>query len=247
VSTAFEQETAMAGESPLSAPGPVLLLGAPGAGKGTQAKQLMAAWMIPQISTGDILRGNVARQTQLGMAAKSLMDRGDLVGDDLVNSMVADRLAQADCVRGYILDGYPRTLQQARWLDAHFQNKQAETIPLIAVNIRISYTSLMRRITGRRTCPVCQRIYNVHLQPPVQDGICDVDGATLTQRADDKEEVVAERMKAYDSLTAPVIDHYRAQGRFAEVDGEQPVEKVFADVVTQLRRLRGQAGAGGVR
>jgi adenylate kinase len=226
-------------DTSLETPGPILLLGAPGAGKGTQAKQLMALWHVPQISTGDILRGNVARQTELGKTAKALMDRGDLVPDDLVNSMVAARLAEPDTGRGYIFDGYPRTLQQARWLDTHLNENTAVKLPLIAVTIRISYTSLMRRITGRRTCPVCQRIYNIYFQPPAHDGVCDVEGATLIQRADDKEDVVAERMKAYESLTAPVIDHYRAQGRFAEVDGEQPVDKVFSDLVKELRQLRG--------
>jgi adenylate kinase len=241
--------TAAAQQLP-SNPGPILLLGAPGAGKGTQAKQLMALWKVPQISTGDILRGNVARQTELGKQAKQLMDRGELVPDDLVNGMVAARLAEPDTDRGYIFDGYPRTLQQARWLDGHLA-AAADSLPLIAVTIRISYTSLLRRITGRRTCPVCQRIYNIYFQPPVHEGLCDVEGATLVQRDDDKEEVVAERMKAYESLTAPVIDHYRVQGRYAEVDGEQHVDKVFEDLVKELRGLRavcaGPAGSGGQR
>lgn len=223
-------------------PGPILLLGAPGAGKGTQARQLMEMWGVPQISTGDILRSNVARQTELGKQAKVVMDRGDLVPDGLVNGMVASRLAEPDTTRGYIFDGYPRTLAQAHWLDGHLASVAkagCETLPVIAVNIRISYTSLLRRITGRRTCPVCQRIYNIYLQPPVHEGVCDVEGATLTQRADDKEEVVAERMKAYERQTAPVIEHYRAQARFADVDGEQEVGRVLEDVVAALRRLRG--------
>ncbi len=240
-SAVSEPETAVVEmqETSLSTPGPILLLGAPGAGKGTQARQLMALWNVPQISTGDILRGNVARQTELGKAAKALMDRGELVPDDLVNSMVAARLAEPDTERGYIFDGYPRTLAQARWLDGHLAGSAPSALPLIAVTIRIGYTSLLRRITGRRVCPVCQRIYNIYLQPPAHEGICDVEGAALVQRADDKEEVVAERMKAYESLTAPVIDHYRVQGRYAEVDGEQHVDKVFADLVKELLRLRG--------
>jgi adenylate kinase len=235
-----ERATESAGteSTSLATPGPILLLGAPGAGKGTQAKQLMALWNVPQISTGDILRGNVARQTRLGITAKALMDRGELVPDDLVNSMVAARLAEEDTARGYIFDGYPRTLAQARWLDSHLAEGNCDGLPLIAVNIRIGYTSLLRRITGRRACPVCHRIYNIYLQPPVHEGVCDVEGATLTQRADDREEVVAERMKAYEGLTAPVIDHYRAQGRFAEVDGEQHVDKVFEELVKELRQLR---------
>jgi adenylate kinase len=240
-------EAAEAKNTSLATPGPILLLGAPGAGKGTQAKQLMALWEVPQISTGDILRGNVARGTELGKTAKSLMDRGELVPDELVNSMVAARLAEPDTERGYVFDGFPRTLQQARWLDGHLAASGHQSLPLIAVTIRISYTSLLRRITGRRACPVCHRIYNIYLQPPVHEGVCDVEGATLTQRADDNPEVVTERMKAYESLTAPVIEHYRVQGRYAEVDGEQPVDTVLEELVKELRRLREANSFGGVR
>jgi adenylate kinase len=237
----------------LLTPGPILLLGAPGAGKGTQARQLMAMLGVPQISTGDLLRANVAKKTELGVQAKTLMDRGELVPDDLVNAMVAWRLAEPDTARGYILDGYPRTLAQAHWLDQHLrelaqsgheqetgdESTAAGKLPVIAVNIRVSYTCLLRRISGRRTCPVDQRIYNIYFEPPKVEGVCDVDGTPLVQRADDREEVVAERMKTYDRLTAPVIEHYRTQARFADVDGEQDVNKVLDDVVAALRRLRG--------
>jgi adenylate kinase len=226
----------------LETPGPVLLLGAPGAGKGTQAKRLMDLWGVPQISTGDILRANVAGATELGSQAKALMERGELVPDDLVNAMVAARLAEPDTTRGYIFDGFPRTLPQAAWLDGYLlmsHRQDAAAVPVVAVNIRVSYTSLLRRITGRRTCPRCQRIYNVYLKPPASDGICDVDGAALMQRADDNEDVFAERMRAYERQTAPVIEHYRQQGRFADVDGEQLVDQVSNDVVGAIARLRG--------
>jgi len=236
----------------LLTPGPILLLGAPGAGKGTQARQLMGMLGVPQISTGDLLRANVAKKTELGMQAKTLMDRGELVPDDLVNAMVAWRLAEPDTTRGYILDGYPRTLAQAHWLDQHLRelaqsghdetaeaSEASDKLPVIAVNIRVSYTCLLRRISGRRTCPVDQRIYNIYFEPPKVEGVCDVDGTPLIQRADDREAVVSERMKTYDRLTAPVIDHYRAQARFADVDGEQDVDKVLDDVVAALRQLRG--------
>ena len=233
----------------LSAPGPILVLGAPGAGKGTQSRKLMELLGVPQISTGDLLRANVAQKTPLGIEAKILMDRGELVPDAVVNAMVATRLAETDTHRGYILDGYPRTLAQASWLDQHLAEvaeiaantgqEAGNTLPVIAVNIRVSYTCLLRRISGRRSCPVCQRIYNVYEYPPQREGICDADGTPLTQRADDKEEVVAERMKTYERLTAPVIEHYRTQTRFADVDGEQNVDKVLADVVAALRQLRG--------
>ena len=220
------------------APGPILLLGAPGVGKGTQAKEIMAAWGIPQISTGDILRANVAGGTELGKQAKILMDRGELVPDDLVNEMVAARLLQPDTASGYILDGFPRTLGQAEWLDKHLA-AQAGSLPVIAVSIQVGYTQLLRRITGRRSCPVCKSIYNIYLQPPKVDELCDLDGTPLTRRSDDTEEVFEERMRTYDSLTAPVVEHYRALGRFEEVDGEQPVDAVAAAVMAAVLRLRG--------
>jgi adenylate kinase len=169
-------------------PGPILLLGAPGVGKGTQAKELVKIWGIPQISTGDLLRANVARGTSLGKVAKEIMQRGELVPDSLVDEMVAVRLQQPDTVNGYILDGFPRTLGQAGWLDGRLAT-QANSLPVIAVSIQVDYNQLLRRITGRRNCPVCQTIYNVYGNPPKRDGICDVEGAALVQRADDTEAV----------------------------------------------------------
>lgn len=219
------------------APGPILLLGAPGAGKGTQAKHLMAAWGIPQISTGDLLRSNVAQGTELGRQAKEIMARGDLVPDELVNRMVAARLAEPDTRTGYILDGFPRTLGQAKWLDGQLGASQ-ERLPVVAVSIRVEYTGLLRRITGRRSCPACQRIYNIYLQPPQSDTVCDVDGTPLVQRADDTEAVFHERMRTYEQLTAPVIEHYRGLGRFEEVNGEQSVECVAAGIMAAVERLR---------
>jgi adenylate kinase len=230
-------------------PGPILLLGAPGVGKGTQAKAIVAAWGIVQISTGDILRDNKERSTPLGLAAQQLMAEGKLVPDDLVNQMVAARLVQPDTVRGYILDGYPRTLGQAEWLDQLFDGKLSDSklfraggvgLPVIAVSIQVSYTQLLRRITGRRNCPTCQRIYNVYLQPPKVDTVCDVDGTPLATRADDVESVFEERMRVYEAQTAPVVDHYRAKSRFVEVDGEQPVEAVTAGIMAAVIRLRRQ-------
>jgi len=219
-------------------PGPILLLGAPGVGKGTQAKEIVAAWGIPQISTGDILRANVSGGTELGKKAQAIMDRGELVSDDLVNEMVADRLKQPDTANGYILDGFPRTLGQAEWLDAYLA-AQSGSLPVIAVSIKVGYTQLLRRITGRRTCPVCKSSYNIYLQPPKVDEKCDLDGTPLARRSDDTEEVFEERMRTYESLTAPVVEHYRALGRFEEVDGEQPVDAVAAAVMAAVLRLRG--------
>jgi adenylate kinase len=218
-------------------PGPILLLGAPGAGKGTQAKELVKLWGIPQISTGDLLRANVTEQTQLGKTAREIMARGELVPDTLVNDMVAVRLLEPDTVRGYILDGFPRTLGQANWLDARLE-AQPEALPVVAVSVQVNYNQLLRRITGRRICPLDQSIYNIYVNPPKKDGFCDLDGAELIQRDDDTEEVFKERMRAYAALTAPVVEHYRAQGRFAEVDGDRPIAEIAAGIVAAVERLR---------
>jgi adenylate kinase len=221
-------------------PGPILLMGAPGGGKGTQARELVKVWNIPQISTGDLLRANVAEGTKVGKAAKEIMGRGELVPDSLVDEMVAVRLLEPDTARGYILDGFPRTLGQAQWLDTRIA-AQIESLPVVAVNIQVNYNQLLRRITGRRNCPVCQTIYNVYMHPPKQEGICDIEGAELVQRADDTEEVFKERMRAYEALTAPVVEHYRAQGRFAEVDGDRPIAVIASGIVAAVERLRNAA------
>lgn len=218
-------------------PGPILLLGAPGVGKGTQAKELVKLWGIPQISTGDLLRANVSKGTELGKVAKEIMGRGDLVPDSLVNEMVAVRLQQPDTKDGYILDGFPRTLNQAGWLDGRLA-AQTQCLPVVAVSIKVDYNQLLRRITGRRNCPVCQTIYNVYVKPPKVDGHCDVENAALVQRADDTEQVFAERMRAYSALTAPVVEHYRTLGRFAEVDGDRPIAEVAAGIIAAVERLR---------
>jgi adenylate kinase len=232
-------------------PGPILLLGAPGVGKGTQAKELVQHWGIPQISTGDLLRANVAQGTPLGKTAKEIMHRGELVPDSLVNEMVAVRLQQPDTVKGYILDGFPRTLAQAHWLDGRLAvgagdrsssqgslATQTEALPLIAVSIQVDYNQLLRRITGRRNCPVCQTIYNIYTKPPQRAGFCDVEGAALIQRADDTEKAFAERMRSYAAQTAPVIEHYRELGRFVEVPGDGPIAAIAAGIVASVERLR---------
>jgi adenylate kinase len=218
-------------------PGPILLMGPPGAGKGTQAKELIKLWGIPQISTGDLLRANVAMGTPLGRIAKEIIGRGELVTDTLVNEMVTLRLLEPDTAHGYILDGFPRTLGQAKWLDGRLAG-QPDALPVVAVSLKVNYNQLLRRITGRRICPVCQSIYNIYVNPPQKDGFCDIEGAELTQRADDTEEVFKERMRAYAALTAPVMDHYRALGRFAEVDGDRPIHVIAAEIVAAVERLR---------
>jgi adenylate kinase len=217
-------------------PGPVLLLGAPGVGKGTQAKALMAAYGIPQISTGDILRANIFNGTPLGKAAKALVDQGKLVSDDLVNQMVADRLSQPDTARGFILDGFPRTINQALWLDTKLA-AAPNVLPVVAISIIVDYEQLKHRITGRRISPA-GRIYNIYSNPPKVPGICNVDGSPLVQRPDDSDAVFADRMKTFEAQTAPVIEHYRKLGRFEEINGDQSVEQVTADIEAVLKRLR---------
>ena len=217
-------------------PGPILLLGAPGVGKGTQAKQLMAAFHIPQISTGDLLRAAMKADSPLGHQIKDLLSKGILVSDELVNQLVAERLTQPDTLPGYILDGFPRTLAQAEWLDATLA-ATAGTLPVVAISIEVDQDQLLQRITGRRISPA-GRIYNIYSNPPRVPGHCDVDNSILTQRADDTEHVFHERMRIFHDQTAPVVDHYRAQGRFHEVDGSQSVEDVTAAIHEALLRLR---------
>jgi adenylate kinase len=218
-------------------PGPILLLGAPGSGKGTQSDQLVKLWNIPHISTGELLRANMAQGTALGKVAQQSVNHGELVHDSLVNDMVEARLHEPDTANGYILDGFPRTLGQATWLDGRLA-LEAKSLPVIAVSIQVDYNQLLRRITGRRNCPVCATIYNVYMNSPKRDGFCDIEGAALVQRADDTEKVFKERMRVYEGLTAPVIEHYRALGRFAEVDGDRPIGVIAAGIVAAVERLR---------
>ena len=218
-------------------PGPILLMGAPGVGKGTQAKLLVSRWSVPQISTGDLLRTNIASGSALGLQAKHLMDAGTLVSDDLVNQMVERRLSEPDTAQGYMLDGFPRTLAQAEWLDDELKG-QAGALPLVAVSIRVEYNQLLRRITGRRICPECGRIYNVYLQPPVREGLCDADGICLQRRDDDSETVFESRMRAYEDQTAPVLEHYRALDQLKEIDGEGEPEMIAGRVETAVHTAR---------
>ena len=232
-------------------PGPVLLLGAPGVGKGTQAKRLMEEFGIPQISTGDLLREHRRNHTKLGVLADELMTQGKLVPDDLVNDMVADRLLKPDTRAGYILDGYPRTLNQAEWLDEYITSEHGAAtepedadrgpepkLPVVALHLMVDERVLLERITGRRISPT-GNIYNIYTNPPRVQGICDLDGGPLTQRADDREEIFRERMKAFESLTTPVIEYYRTHGnRFAEVNGDRPLDEVTAAIRLTLLRMR---------
>lgn len=224
------------------APGPILLLGPPGAGKGTQSKIFMVQWSVPQISTGDLLRrmqqDSETSASPLGVEMRRVMDAGHLIPNELVQAIVLDRLRQPDTKRGYILDGFPRTLPQAVWLDEQLSSEK-DGLPIIAVNILVSYTKLLRRITGRRSCPTCGRIYNVYFCLPENETVCDMDGSALVQRLDDTEEVFAERMKTYREMTAPVVEHYHRMARFAEVDGDVPVGDITRAITDAIVRLRG--------
>jgi adenylate kinase len=229
--------------------GPIVLIGPPGAGKGTQAQRIAEQYGIPQISTGDLLRGHVRNGTGLGLLAKDIMARGELVPDELLYDMVAQRLREQDCERGFILDGFPRTPAQAGWLDAFlehefFENtKRGRCLPIV-IRIDVDYNELLLRLTGRRTCPCCGRIYNVHLQPPRVNELCDVDSTRLVTRNDDREEVIRERLSAYELQTRPVADYYERKGRLVSIDGNLPVDEVSERIFREIES-RGPATVNG--
>jgi len=212
----------------------IVLLGAPGSGKGTQAQRLVARFGVPQISTGDLLRSAVARGTELGLKAKATMDAGALVSDDIVIGIIRERLGQADVAGGYILDGFPRNLAQARSLASMLA---VIGQPLDAVVLfNVDYAEIARRIAGRRTCPNCGTIFNVHdaATPGITQCAKCTDAPLLTQRPDDNEQTVARRLGVYDEQTRPLIEHYRAQGLLRSVDAQGPVDDVTARLVAVL-------------
>jgi len=203
----------------------LVLLGAPGAGKGTQAKKLIEKYGIPQISTGDILRQNVADGTPLGKEAKSYMERGELVPDRIILGLVEDRLKRDDCKKGYILDGFPRNIAQAEALDKMLSDLN---MPLdAALSVDVPFDDLMKRLTGRRTCKNCQQMYNIYFSPPQREGVCDKCGGDLFQRDDDKEETIRNRLEVYQKSTAPLIDYYRGKGILKSVDGTGSIDEIF--------------------
>lgn len=223
--------------------GPVMLLGPPGAGKGTQARRIAERYQVPQISTGDILRENVERGTPLGMQAKDSMARGELVPDEPVYGMVAQRLHQVDCERGFVLDGFPRTPAQAGWLDAFLDNEFFEKLQRgrclpIVIRIRVDYNQLLKRLTGRRTCLAGGHIYNIYSRPPRVADLCDIDGSKLVIRNDDREQVIGERLAAYELQTRPVVEYYERKGRLVSVDGDAPVEEVSRQIWQVLEGQR---------
>ncbi len=210
----------------------VVLLGAPGAGKGTQAKMLIEKYKIPQISTGDILRKAVADGTPLGKEAKVIMDQGGLVSDKIVLGLVEERIQKPDCKEGFILDGFPRNTAQAEALDKMLVNMKA---PLtVALNIDVDMNDLLKRLTGRRTCKSCQQMYNVHFSAPKKEGVCDKCGGALFQRDDDKEATIKKRLDVYQQSTAPLIDYYSKKNIMKTVMGVGSISDIFNKVTAVL-------------
>lgn len=208
----------------------IVLFGAPGAGKGTQAKELIEKYGIPQISTGDILRGAIANGTQLGLEAKKYMDNGNLVPDEVVNGLVKERLAMEDCNKGFIMDGFPRTVVQAEALDKILEELAKKIEIVIALDVPNSL--IVRRITGRRVSKKTGKIYHMEFNPPVDEKEED-----LEQRVDDTEEVVLNRLATYDKQTAPVLEYYKKQQKVVTVDGTKKPEEVTKEVIEILERL----------
>jgi adenylate kinase len=224
----------------------LILFGAQGSGKGTQARMLQERLGVPQVATGDLFRANLGQGTELGKLARSYMDRGELVPDSLTVEMVKDRLSQPDAANGVIFDGFPRNLAQAEALDVMLVRWGAGITA--AVYIRLDRDRLMRRITGRRTCTSCQAVYHVESNPPKVDRVCDVCGGEVVQRADDVDEAaVARRLELYFDQTAPVIEYYRGKGLLKEVDGDQGIEVVQSAILAALgparKETRGRAKA----
>lgn len=206
----------------------IIMLGAPGAGKGSQASRIAKEYQLPHISTGDIFRANLKEETELGKRAKSFMDKGELVPDDITIAMLLDRIHKEDCKNGYILDGFPRTIPQAEALKEALAKKD-EKIDL-ALDVEASDELIIKRMAGRRTCPTCGAIYHIVTLPPKTEGICDRCGADLIQRKDDNEETVKNRLKIYHEVTEPLISYYKKEGILEEIDGAEELDKVFEKV-----------------
>ena len=210
----------------------IIMLGAPGAGKGTQAKMIADKYGVPHISTGDIFRANIKNGTELGMEAKKYMDQGLLVPDELTVRILLDRVAQDDCKNGYVLDGFPRTIPQAEVLDSEL-TKLGDHIDY-AINVDVPDENIVKRMSGRRTCLTCGATYHIEHVPPKKEGICDVCGSELVLRDDDKPETVKNRLNVYHEQTQPLIDFYTEKGVLKTVDGTVPMEEVFAAITAIL-------------
>ena len=210
----------------------IVMLGAPGAGKGTQAKMIAAKYSIPHISTGDIFRANIKNGTELGKKAKEYMDQGLLVPDELTCDLVVDRISQADAANGYVLDGFPRTIPQAEALTNALKARGQKIDH--AIDVDVPDENIVSRMSGRRACVACGGTYHIVFNAPKKEGICDACGGELVLRADDKPETVQKRLNVYHEQTQPLIDYYQAAGALSEVDGTQDIDIVFADIVKIL-------------
>ncbi|MDA5110104.1 MULTISPECIES: adenylate kinase [Brevibacillus] len=211
----------------------IILMGLPGAGKGTQAERIVKEFDIPHISTGDMFRAAVKNETPLGLEAKSYMDKGLLVPDEIVIGIVRERLAMDDCAKGFLLDGFPRTVPQAEALTATLKELGREIDHVININVRREF--LIERLTGRWICPICGASYHTLFNPPKEAGVCDKDGGKLFQRDDDKPEVVAQRLDVNIAQAQPLIDYYAEQGLLRNINGEQDIQVVFAEITSVLR------------
>jgi adenylate kinase len=215
----------------------VIFLGPPGSGKGTQAKELAKQYGVPHLSTGDMLREHVSKGTPLGLRAKPIMERGELVPDSLVLKMVADRIERPDCEHGFVFDGFPRTVAQAKYL-GEMLRRQGFKQPFV-IHMVIPTSVLMKRLTGRRICKQGGEIYNIYDRSPKVEGICDNDGGELIHRPDDREEVVAPRLNAYEKLTAPLVQYYRRLGALHDVDANRSVDEVRREICQLVSGMRG--------
>ena len=213
----------------------LVLLGPVGAGKGTQARRVVSKYHVPHIASGDLLRGHRARNTELGQQATSFMDRGALVPDDLVITMIVERMRQPDASHGVLLDGFPRTLAQAQALDRELEDEGR--VLKMALYLEVPVEILVDRAAGRWTCRTCQATYNYRVNPPRREGICDLDGGELYQRADDRLDVVSERIKVYIQDTVPVVDYYRERGILREIDGPRDIDSVATAIQQQLESV----------
>jgi len=210
----------------------IILLGPPGSGKGTQAQKMVERYHIPQISTGDILRGAVKERTPLGMEAQGYMDQGTLVPDEVVVGIVRERLKESDCKGGFILDGFPRTVPQAEALDSTLGEMQRAIDHV--VSIEVPNEELIKRLTGRRTCRNCGAMYHIVFDPPAKEGVCDRCGEELYQRDDDQEETIRARLQVYEEQTAPLIAYYRGKGLLRAIDGVGAIEEIFRNIVQAI-------------
>lgn len=211
----------------------ILLMGPPGAGKGTQAAELVKAFNIPHISTGDMFRAAIKEGTELGKQAKACIDAGKLVPDELTVGIVRERLSKDDCQKGFILDGFPRTVEQADALNGIM--KEIGLTLTRVLNISVPASELIERAVGRRICKKCGATYHVKFNPPKQEGICDNCGEALTQRADDTAETMKNRLSVYEASTKPLIDYYQKAGIYTEVDGRQAIDKVTKELIETLK------------